>query len=593
MIIKKLYTEPAGIFEEIHFKMGGNLIFGHKDPEVENKRSMNGIGKSTLLDLLDFCLLSSYSKTKSNRLYLAENILTKHDIVLDFEVDGKSYSIKRSIDDPNTLIIVADGDSNNVGMKEAKKWLSRLVFARPDYKGAYSDTWYRDLMLLFLKIHKTKKQDKYIDPIAYIDKVSLHELIQYHLFMLGLDNTLSSKNNGIQNDKKRKIPALREVKSIVEETYGVRNIEDANSQMLTLQSEIRKLETALNGFQLAENYKASESDIDAITTSIKDLLLANLSDHKRINDYEKSLTTHITFTKRDANSVAKIYRELNEDFSQKVKVTLDAAIEFRKELSKSRSEFIGAELERLKTLTAERQSSIDKLDKERADILGFLKAKEAITDLTEAFSTLSNKKQDLLDLSSKLNTYNTLEKEKIDIEAYEKVNDSEILSYVQSLQSNEVVRLHELFMDIYTNIYSPTSTTPARFSVTNKVTTDAKISIDVSIPADNSKANNQGRTLVYDLMLMLNMIKENIKGPRFIVHDGIFDGMDRAHFVELHKFLSTDPQARKFQYIYTLNEEGDLNDSFGATDEVNVEHLKQEAIVVLTAKNKLLGDFDK
>lgn len=593
MILKKLYTEPGDLFEDVTFKMGGNLIFGHKDPDVDTKKSMNGIGKSTFLDLLDFCLLSSYSKTKSNRLYLAEGILTKHHVVLDFEVDGITYSIKRSVDEPNEITVVNGGGSTELGLKEGKKWLSHLVFERNDYNGIFSEYWYRDLMLLFLKIHKTKKQDKYIDPISYIDKVSLHELIQYHLFMLGLDNRLSYKNNHIQNDKKRKVPALREVKEIVEETYGVRDIEDANSQLLTLQSEIRKLEGALEGFRLSENYKASEGDIDNLTITIKELLLANLADHKRISDYEQSLSTNVSFTKRDASTVAKIYKELNEDFSQRIKLTLDAAIDFRKELTKSRSEFIGAELQRLRQVVIDRQIEIDELDKRRGEILGFLKAKEAITDLTSAFKVLSQKKQDLLDLSAKLNTYNTLEKETTDIEAYEKSNDSEILSFVRTLQTNEVLRLHELFMEIYTNIYSATSVTPARFSITNKINTDAKISIDVSIPADNSKANNQGRTLVYDLLLMLNMIQQGIKGPRFIVHDGIFDGMDRAHFVALHKFLSQDLRAKKFQYIYTLNEEGELNESFGATDEVNVDHLKNEAILVLTAKHKLLGEFDK
>ena len=125
------------------------------------------------------------------------------------------------------------------------------------------------------------------------------------------------------------------------------------------------------------------------------------------------------------------------------------------------------------------------------------------------------------------------------------------------------------------------------------MSSDAKVDISVTIPADNSKANNQGRTLVYDLMLMLNMIDQDLNGPRFIVHDGVFDGMDKAHFVQLHKFLNEDPRASKFQYIYTLNEEGELKGSFGATDDVSVDHLVEDAILVLTSKKKLLGEFDK
>lgn len=591
MILKRLYTVPADIFETVDFRPGSNLIFGQKDPDLKGNGFLNGIGKSTFLDLIDFCLLGSYKRVTSNRLFLAEDILKKHEIVLELESDGSIYTISRSVDSPNDIVFKAAGQEMSMTIKEAKNRLCQIIFLRPDYKGKYSDAWYRKLITFFLKIHKTKSNDKFIDPINYIDNVTLSELMQYHLFLLGIDNTLSYTNNNIQNDKKRKIPALKEVKSIVEETYNVSDIKDANEQLLTLQLEIKKLESAVNTFRLSENYKVSEADVDELTREIKKLLLVNMADHKRLNEYEKSLDIHDNFGKRDATSVAKIYKELNEVFAESVKVTLDAAIEFRKEIAKSRQEFIGEEITRLTTITEKRKEQIDQLDEKRADILGFLKSKEAIKDLTEAFSVLSDKKNDLSDLSAKLTTYNTLEKEKIDIEASEKINDSRILSFIQTIQLSAISDLHELFMDIYSIIYKKSS--KARFNIIDKMPSDAKVDIAVSIPADNSKANNQGRTLVYDLMVMLNMVNKNIRGPRFIIHDGIFDGMDKSHFVQLHKFLNEDPRASKFQYIYTLNEEGELSSSFGVTDDVSVEKLVDEAILVLTPKKKLLGDFDK
>lgn len=591
MILRRLYTVPDNLFEPVEFRMGSNLIFGHKDPSLKATDSLNGIGKSTFLDLLDFCLLSSYQKTNNNRLFLAKDKLTKHDIVLEFESNGMIYTIARSIDSPNDVVFGSDGKKAEMTIKEAKKRLSQLTFLREGYRGKYSDDWYRKMMALFLKVHKSKATDKFIDPIAYLDNVPISELMQYHLYLLGIDNSLSYKNNNIQSDKKTKIPALKEVKAIVEETYNVSDIKDANEQLLSLQSEIKKLEKAVNTFKLSENYKASEADVDSLTADIKRLLLQNMADHKRLTEYERSLEASETFDKRDASNVAKIYKELNDVFGESVKATLNAAVDFRRELAKSREEFIGEEISRLQELTSKREQQIKELDDKRSDILGFLKSREAITDLTEAFSVLSDKKNDLTDLSSKLKTYNTLEKEKIDIEASEKQNDSSILSFIQNIQLTTISDLHETFMDIYATIYKKSD--KAKFNIIDKMSTDAKIDISVTIPADNSKANNQGRTLIYDLMLMLNMIEKGMNGPRFIVHDGVFDGMDKAHFVQLHKFLSEDPRGSKFQYIYTLNEEGELKGAFGATDEVNVDHLVKEAILVLTPKKKLLGDFDK
>lgn len=587
MILRRLYTTPDDLFDAVEFRMGSNLIFGHKDASG----SLNGIGKSTFLDLLDFALLSSYQKTNNNRLFLAFDKLTKHDITLEFETGGKIYSIHRSVDSPNDIIFEADGNKAATTLKDAKKRLSQLIFLQPKYPGVYSDDWYRKLVSLFLKVHKSKATDKFIDPINYLDNVPMSELVQYHLFLLGIDNKLSYKNNNLQNDKKTKLPALKEVRAIVEETYDVSDIKDANEQLLSLQGEIRKLEKAVNAFKLSENYRASEADVDAITSDIKNLLLQNMADHKRLVEYERSLEAYEVFDKRDVTNVAKIYKELNEVFSESVKTTLSAAVDFRRELAKSRKEFIGDEITRLKDVTQKRDEEIRILDNKRADILGFLKSREAITDLTEAFSVLSDKKNDLTDLSGKLKTYNTLEKEKIEIEANEKRNDSDILSFIQNIQLTTISDLHELFMDVYATVYKRSDR--AKFNIIDKMSTDAKVEISVEIPADNSKANNQGRTLIYDLMLLINMIQKEINGPRFIVHDGIFDGMDKAHFVQLHKFLSEDPRASKIQYIYTLNEEGELKGDFGATDEVNIDHLVHEAILVLTPSRKLLGDFDK
>ena len=591
MQLRKLYTNPGDIFDSVDFKPGLNLVFGHKDPSLKGAASLNGIGKSTFLDLIDFCLLGSYTKVSTNRLHLAGDILKEHQIALDFTSGGSNYTIMRSIDNPNVVEFTADNVKSEMAIKEAKSRLSKIIFFNPNYQGKYLDSWYRQLMNVFLKIHKTKSVDRFIDPINYLANVPMYELIPLHLLLLGIDNTLACKNRSLQADKKMKLPTLKGVKSIVEDTYNVSDIKDANEHIFALQSEIRKLESAVSSFRLSKNYKASEKDVDLLTKDIKSLLVQNMADHKRVQGYEESLEVYASFTKRDSDAVAKIYKELNEAFAESVKVTLDAAIDFRKKLAEAREEFIGDELLRLRQVTKERAVQLAKLDDKRASILDFLKSKEAIKDLTEAFSVLSDKKTEMSDLRSKLETYNTLEQEKADIEADEKLNDAEGLSFIQKIKFTEISNLHELFMDVYSTIYNESS--KPSFNMIYKPKSDAKIDIQVSIPADNSKANNQGRTLVYDLTLMLHMILKGIPGPRFLIHDGIFDGMDKAHFINLHTFMNENPKASEFQYILTFNEEGELTAPFGATDGVSVQHLKEDSILTLTPDKKFLGVFDK
>lgn len=59
MILKRLYLTPNSPFGVITFKPGINFIFGKKEvTEGNEKQSLNAIGKSTFLDLIDFAFLA-------------------------------------------------------------------------------------------------------------------------------------------------------------------------------------------------------------------------------------------------------------------------------------------------------------------------------------------------------------------------------------------------------------------------------------------------------------------------------------------------------------------------------------------------------
>ncbi len=110
----------------------------------------------------------------------------------------------------------------------------------------------------------------------------------------------------------------------------------------------------------------------------------------------------------------------------------------------------------------------------------------------------------------------------------------------------------------------------------------------MSFDKDESKGWNKGRTLIYDIAVMLNAISNNIQMPRFLLHDGIFDGMDKSQFVELYHYVqSCQKEGNKFQYIVTMIEEGELRGNFGDTDELTVKNITEEAIAVLTPSQKL------
>ena len=92
--------------------------------------------------------------------------------------------------------------------------------------------------------------------------------------------------------------------------------------------------------------------------------------------------------------------------------------------------------------------------------------------------------------------------------------------------------------------------------------------------------------------MLFYTIQQNIKCPRFLIHDGIFDGLDKAHFVHLYHFLNQkEREGVEFQYIVTLNQEGTVKDlDFGeGAEDITNNKIEEESIVLLSPKNPLFG----
>ncbi|MCE5185870.1 MAG: DUF2326 domain-containing protein [Planctomycetaceae bacterium] len=582
MYLLRLYSEPSDLIGPIEFVNGINFIFGKKDKSTDPKNSLNGIGKSVFLDLIDFCLLASFQKNHSPRLYKAKNILAEHKIVLEFEHNGSEYILKRQPDDPSRNIeFGVKGNTRTYTARNLKQRLCDLIFERTNYEGKYDSEWLRKLLPFFVKVQKTNK-DSYSDPIRYIKEAQVMELTQYHLFFLGLDNSLAQQNWQIQIDLKEKGPLLTKIKELVRDTYEIDDITDATNEVNKINNEIKNLEKAISNFRLTQQYENAEQKANELTAAIKDLLYENYAAKKRSEHFTGSFQTESDINLR---RIQKLYNEFSVLMSATIEKTLNEAIEFRKALALSRKEFLEQELAKLELDIKERETKIAELENERAKIFLFLSAREAIKDLSSAYLALSQKRERLNDLQGRVKLYNDIYSEKVDIEIEERRIARKILSFIDEIQ-NDVAKFRNIFSEIYNSIYVE-ERDKSVFAVSYKENTDAKIDINVSFPASDSKGRNQGRTLIYDLAVLFQAIENGFNFPRFLIHDGIFDGMDKAHFVYLKDFLEEQGRKHKFQYIVTLNEEGTLDESFGHVENVTPEKIAEEAILVLTPTNKL------
>lgn len=591
MILKKLYSEPE-VFEPVEFKIGINYIFGKKEvsSQAEVKKSLNGIGKSMFLDLIDFALLSSYNKQHNRRLFAAyeEEILKGVSIILDFEIESKSYSIKRSFENQSTIYFSISGKPyEEYQINNIKPRLCDLVFKRK-YSGYYSDKWFRRLIAFYIKIQDPEKEP-FINPIKYIRETNEVELNTYHFFLLNMDNRISHENLTVQGNLSKIENTIKETNKILLDTYGSNALSEIDSKLRSLTIETQKLESSINTFKLGAKYKIDEEQADKLTEQIKELWFENSSDEQKLRSYEQSLKLDITITSK---KISRLYSEFNLLLGQQIQKSLDEAIEFRKNLIESRRDFISDEMERLKKVILDRSKEIDSLENRRAEIFKFLKAKKAIKDLSEAHFTLNKKKEEISSIESRVKLLKDLQKKQVEIKQKEIEIEKNILEFKDSIKNQEL-EFVKIFTAVYNSLY-PEFTDTTIFDITTNLKSNAKIQFTI-LPNNEmlSKGRNQGRTLIYDLSVLFYEIEQKMRSPRFLIHDGILDGVDKTHFIELVKYLEEQKlQGKQFQYILTLNEEGTLSGKFGDADVVNPEKIENEAILVLTPDKKLFNrDF--
>jgi uncharacterized protein YydD (DUF2326 family) len=600
MLLERLYTEPK-TFEPVVFRPGINFIFGKKEKSTQSKKSLNNIGKSTFLDLLDFALLANYGSS-NKRLYAAYNkgYLKDKTVVLEFKIANDEYTLKRSFENPSKDILFSKNNSSfsKYTLSDLKTEICDNIFKKDKYDGYYSSEWLRKLLPFFLKIHKFKKEG-FTDPIRYIKELNETELNQYHLFLMNINNNISFENFKHQNALKNIEPAIKGIKAYFEEKFDFDLSETQtakakiNSEIDKLRREIEKLDNAIKSFKLQDTYAIDEKKADEYTAQIKQLWFENYSDKKRIEAYDNSLK--FDDTKIQTKKIEQLYNEFNKLLAENVKKTLDETINFKKDLIKSRKEFIGKEITKLNELIEKRKAEITEIENKRKKIFDFLSNEKAIEDLSEAHYRSTEKKNELSELKNKVDIFRDLKKEQNEIEVEIKKLEGKVFDFEQEISNNKY-ELSKIINETYNAIYPNLPDTASIFDIGS---TSKQSKIAISFLENSSmfgKGKNQVRTLIYDLSILFNSMYKNINSPRFLVHDGIFDGVDKAQFVHLYEYLEEkqrefESKGQQFQYILTFNQEGTLTEEFGNADKVSNDKIEYEAILTLTPSKKLLGDF--
>lgn len=570
MQLLKVYSNKAS-FNEVVFNQTGLsfIVAKQKDPGVTEKgQTYNGVGKSLLVKIIHFCLGASANDYKTFC-----DKLPGWEFYLDFMIDNKTYTAKRTTDNPKKISL----NDKELPIRKFNNKMEKLCFNIPK---DISHLSFRSLLPFFIRPNK----ESYVSYDRPGKTGSHYQSLLYNSFLLGLDVVLVQRKSALKKNKKN----IKDLEKNFEKDPLLRDFftgnRDVSLALIDLEEQIKQLDTNLSNFKVAENYNEVQTKADAVEKELFELNNNIILLQNNIDNINKSL--EIT-PDMNRNDIENIYNEANIYFSDLMTKTLDELEEFYEKLITNRRKRL---LEQRNKLLLEQQNKIDsskKLQKELDELMQYLGEHQAL----DLFVSLSNKNAKLKAERDNLKKYQNLQLEYKDKERQLEKNllelDEITENYLKEIEPN-IAELKYYFRSLAKRFY-PNSVAGLTIE-NNDGDNQLQFNIDARIESDSSDGINNVKIFCYDLTILFK--GQNHK-MNFIFHDSrLFDGIDERQKADLFKTVFEEFADSDKQYIATVNQNQlDEIKRQLSEDEFN-SIITQNTVLILTDDSdaeKLLG----
>lgn len=556
-------------FRPVEFKNrnGLNLIVAKQsEGQNSNENSFNGVGKSLLMAIIQFCLGSSSKKSfKKN--------LPGWEFFLEFEIDGKIYISSRATLNQTSIKL----NDESLKIKDFTNKLQELLFDIPQDQKSLS---FRALLPFFYRPRRGSFMN-YKNPNTL---KSDYQILLTNTFLLGIDTLLVKEKYDLKSDKDRIKELLSQLNSdpLLKDFFiGER---DSSLSIQDLSDKIDSLEIDLKKFNIAEDYydiKKSADNIRRSTVKLQNEI--SLLENQKLN-IQKSLESSPDISKE---KIIKIYEESKISFSNELKKTLDELDNFYIQITKNRIKRLSNQKQDLIREIENKDSELKKLHIEFDKSLQYLNTHQAL----DVFINLTNKLSDLKSEKNQIENYQKLLKEyhsaKLDIDKKFIEATANTENYLNDV--NDFIKGISDFFRALAKSFYPNAL--AGLSINNNEGENSiRFNLEARIESDSSDGISNVKIFCYDLTILLLGQNHNMNS---IFHDSrILDGIDPRQISILFNVANQYITENNKQYIITMNQ--------NHLDEIAEQMSKEEYENIIEAnichiigdddpKNKLLG----
>lgn len=333
-------------FRTVEFTSGLNVVLAERVDTSTEKDSRNGLGKSTLIDIIRFCLGSGPKKGVG---IFAVKVLG-WTYSLDMIILGQPLTVSRQTDEPRIVTVTSlfdyqtgevsqdDPVEKKLSIEDWRRFLSIVIFDLYDDTSRHYQPTFGSLIGYFTRASK----DAYTIPFDHHRKQFEWDKQVNNSFLLGLAWEDASD---LQEMKDEKATLDLRTRLLAEQVEGnpKKVLGEMEANRVQLKQKLFQEERALSSFQVHPQYRDINISVNRLTESIHALVNANVADTQIIDLYRSSDIVD----ELDIEQLARLYEEVEVIFPEIVRKRLSDVQAFHQEVIRNRANFLANEIARL------------------------------------------------------------------------------------------------------------------------------------------------------------------------------------------------------------------------------------------------------
>ncbi len=545
-MIKAVRSDHSS-FKEVRFEEGFNVVLAERTKESTSKDSRNGLGKTTLIEIIHFCFGAGTKPNEGLRVKELEDWT----FIVDLTLRGKDYTIYRNTKDftkvkiegdISTWPIKPDYDNNEkrFTMKTAE-WSSLLGYLMFDLPVEATGEQYKPTFRSLISYFARRGVGAFHDPFSHNRKQKEFDIQVNNAYLLGLNWEYASEFQ-VLKDKEHTLQELKKASNQGLLAGFIGSLGDMEAERVRLEDEVNASEDQLKTFKVHPQYYSVYEEANALHKTMQELKNKYAINTHILSKYEESITEEKDIS---VDNVKQIYKEAGLIFPESVVKKINDTLDFHKTIVLNRKDYLKSEIARIKREIEQQKYQIENISNKRAELLGILKTHGAL----EEYSMLQNRvvtlRQQLEEVRSRIKNLEAFEEGKSVL----KIEKEGLLQKTHRDYQERKIQLdnaRKYFNKNSESLYSE----PGTLSIDIK---DTGYKYKVDIKRAKSQGISYMKVFCYDLTLI--QLRANYADmPGFLIHDStIFDGVDERQIAKALELAAAEAQSKGFQYICTLN----------------------------------------